>query len=168
MKKMVLFLIVVIIILPLSAVYHKIGEYNRRFCKLYFCFKQYCLCSRWEIGFTDYRCSNLQNPALLGYYDTLGYQYSVLFLIILHIQQITMGVYGLQMFPTLKIRLFFVLLHLLIRYSPGWACGHADHCAGCAARSRGRQARSLPVQHLAPWWRPAHAPRPTSTAGDRA
>jgi hypothetical protein len=28
MKKMVLFLIVVIIILPLSAVYHKIGDYD--------------------------------------------------------------------------------------------------------------------------------------------
>jgi len=78
MKKMVLFLIVVIIILPLSAVYHKIGEYDTPgSANSIFVSNNIVYVADGESGLQIIDVSNLQNPALLGYYDTLGYQYSV-------------------------------------------------------------------------------------------
>ncbi len=55
MKKMVLFLIVVIIITLKCFVYHKIGEYDK-FSGFYFVSNNIVYVADEGIGFTDYRC----------------------------------------------------------------------------------------------------------------
>ncbi len=78
MKKLVVFLIVVIIILPLSAVYHKIGDYDTPgSVSSVFVTNNIAYIAEEDWGLHIIDVSNPQNPALLGSYDTPGNAQSV-------------------------------------------------------------------------------------------
>ncbi|MFA7204411.1 MAG: hypothetical protein WC188_11985, partial [Candidatus Caldatribacteriota bacterium] len=70
MKKIILFLIVVIIILPLSAVYFKIGEYATLNAYSVFISDNIAYVIDGYIGLQIIDVSNPQNPVLLGAYET--------------------------------------------------------------------------------------------------
>ena len=79
MKKMFLFLIVIISILPLSAVYHKIGEYDTpgSAYSVFVSNNIAYVAEYWGSVLRIIDVSNPQNPFLLGYYNTPGYTSSV-------------------------------------------------------------------------------------------
>ena len=78
MKKMFLYLIVVIIILPLSAVYHKIGDYDTPgSAHSVFVSNNIAYVTDDYAGLLIIDVSNPQNPTFLGSYYTTGHALSV-------------------------------------------------------------------------------------------
>ena len=115
MKKMFFFLIVVISILPLSAVYHKIGEYetpgNARSVVVS---NNIAYVADYDTGLQIIDVSNPQNPALLGSYHTPSWASSVF--ISNNIAYVADEYLGLQIIDvlTLKIQYFLVLTIRLV------------------------------------------------------
>ena len=78
MKKMVLFIIVVLSLIPLSAVYFKIGDYDTPgSANSIFVSNNIVYVADGEPGLQIIDVSNPQNPSLLGSYDAPSYAYSV-------------------------------------------------------------------------------------------